>query len=64
MYTSVKTRKKTRHVGPTCLKIPGENIGVHVHVYYVYGTYIHIIYNTYVHTSIPVEDQTVLYHQY
>ena len=25
MYTSVKTRKKRRHVGPTCLKIPGEN---------------------------------------
>ena len=27
MYTSVKTRKKRRHVGPTCLKIPGENTG-------------------------------------
>jgi hypothetical protein len=25
MYTSVKTRKKRRHFGPTCLKIPGEN---------------------------------------
>ena len=25
MYTSAKTRKKRRHVGPTCLKIPGEN---------------------------------------
>ena len=25
MYPSVKTRKKRRHVGPTCLKIPGEN---------------------------------------
>ena len=25
MYTSVKTRKKRRYVGPTCLKIPGEN---------------------------------------
>ena len=27
MYTSAKTRKKRRHVGPTCLKIPGENTG-------------------------------------
>ena len=25
MYTSVKTRKKRRHVGPACLKLPGEN---------------------------------------
>ena len=25
MYTSVKTGKKRRHVGPTCFKIPGEN---------------------------------------
>ena len=28
MYTSVKTRKKRRQVGPTCLKIPGENTGI------------------------------------
>ena len=28
MYTSAKTRKKRRHVGPTCLKIPGENTDI------------------------------------
>ena len=35
MYTSVKTRKKTRHVGPTCLKIPGENTAMYQQVLYV-----------------------------
>ena len=45
MYTSVKARKKRRHVGPTCLKIPGENT-VYIYIYVcIYNNvyYIHCV---------------------
>ena len=33
MYTSAKTRKKRRHVRPTCLKIPGESTAMYLCMY-------------------------------
>ena len=49
MYTSAKTRKKRRHVGPTCLKIPGENTA-HRHTH-MYAQHTHTHTHMYVCTS-------------